>query len=206
MVTNARIATWLMTLQGRDVEARYNYKSSLRKGLAACQNFSTVTLYTSAEPKEPPQPQLTNHRYFEENVCEGIPTAYVNGCSYNHKGNLQAGVGVVWLNNDPCQPQQLKLGPQSSQYAEIAAILITLQLAASHNIKELLICTDSNYARLSFTCHLAGWKRNGFKTANNKHQELFQASDAIVTEHDMIVYWKKSLRSFTSTRTRQRLK
>ncbi len=101
---------------------------------------------------------------------------------------------MVWLKNDPCRQQQLKLGHQSSQYAEIAAILITLQLAASHNIKELLICTDSNYACLSFTCHLTGWKRNGFKTANNKpvkHQELFQASDAIVTEHDMIVYWKK---------------
>ncbi len=123
-----------------------------------------------------------------------MPTAYVDGCSYNHKGNLQAGAGVVWLNNDPCPPQQFNLGPRSSQYAEIAAILITLQMAASHNIKELLICTDSNYARLSFTCHLAGWKQNGFKTANNKpvkHQELFQAGDAIVTEHDIIVYWKK---------------
>ncbi len=42
--------------------------------------------------------------------------------------------------------------------------------------------------------HLTGWKRNGFKTANNKpvkHQELFQASDSIVTEHDTIVYWKE---------------
>ncbi len=101
-------------------------------------------------------------------MCEGMPTAYVDGCSYNHKGNLQAGAGVVWLNNDPCPPHQFNLGPRSSQYAEIAAILITLQMAASHNIKELLICTDSNYARLSFTCHLAGWKQNGFKTANNK--------------------------------------
>ncbi len=157
-MTNARIATWLMMLQGRDVEARYaqNYKSSLENRLAACQNCSTDTLYTSAEPKEPPQPQLTNHRYFEENVCEGMPTAYVNGCFYNHKGNLQAGAGVVWLNNDLCPPQQFNLGPRSSQYAEIEAILITLQMAASHNIKELLICTDSNYARLSFTCHLTG--------------------------------------------------
>ncbi len=53
VVTNARIATWLMTLQGRDVEARYaqNYKSSLGNGLAACQNCSTDTLDTSAEPK-----------------------------------------------------------------------------------------------------------------------------------------------------------
>ncbi len=137
VVTNARIATWLMTLQGQDVEERYaqNYKSSLGNGLAACQNCSTDTLYTSAKPKEPPQPQLTNHMYFEENVCKGMPTAYVDGCSYNRKGNLKAGAGVVWLNNDPCQPQQLKLGPQSSQYAEITAILITLQLAASQNIK-----------------------------------------------------------------------
>ncbi len=138
VVTNARIATWLMTLQGWDVEARYaqNYKSSLGNGLAACQNCSTDTLHTPAEPKEPPQPQPTNHRYFEENVCEGMPTAYVDGCSYNHKGNLQAGAGVVWLNNNPCPPQQFNLGPRSSQYAEIAAILITLQMAASHNIKE----------------------------------------------------------------------
>ncbi len=112
-MTNERIATWLMTLQGRDVEARYaqNYKSSLGNGLAACQNCSTDTLYTSAELKEPPQPQLTNHRYFEENVCEGMPTAYVDGCSYNRKGILQAGAGVVWLNNDPCPPQQLKIRP-----------------------------------------------------------------------------------------------
>ncbi len=196
VVTNARIATWLMTLQGRDVEARYaqNYKSSLGNGLAACQNCSTDTLDTSAAPKELPRPQATNHRYFEENVCTGMPTAYVDGCSYNREGKLQAGAGVVWLNNDPCPPQQLKLGPQSSQYAEIAATLITLQLAATQKIRELLICTDSNYARLSFICHLTGRKRNGFKTANNKpvkHQELFQASDAIVTEHNMVVYWKK---------------
>ncbi len=144
VVTNARIATWLMTLQGRDVEARYaqNYKSSLGNGLVACQNCSTDTLDTSAEPKELPRPQATNHRYFEENVCTGMPTAYVDGCSYNREGKLQAGAGVVWLNNDPCPPQQLKLGPQSSQYAEIAAILITLQLAATHKIREhILSCT-----------------------------------------------------------------
>ncbi len=115
VVTNARIATWLKTLQGRDVKERYaqNYKSSLGNGLAACQNCSIDMLYTSAEPKEPPQPQMSNHRYFEENVCEGMPTVYVDGCSYNRKGNLQAGAGMVWLNNDPCPLQQRKLGPQS---------------------------------------------------------------------------------------------
>ncbi len=124
VVTNASIATCLMTLQGGDVEARYaqNYKSSLGNGLEACQNCSTDMLYTPKEPKEPPQPQLTNHSYFEENLCEGMPTAYVDCCSYNNKGNLKAGAGVVCLNNNPCPLQQFNL---VSQYSEVAVILIT---------------------------------------------------------------------------------
>ncbi len=70
-------------------------QSGLGNRLAACQQCSMDTLYISAEPKEPPQPQLKNLMYFVENVCEGMPTAYVDGCSYNHKGNLQVGVGMV---------------------------------------------------------------------------------------------------------------
>ncbi|KAL1270904.1 hypothetical protein QQF64_029920 [Cirrhinus molitorella] len=196
VVTNARIATWLMTLQGRNVEARYaqNHKSALGNGLAACQSCSDDLPMMVAEAEDPSPQPLTCHRYFEEGVCQGMPTAYVDGCSYNHNGILKAGAGVLWLNDQPCPPQRFKLGAQSSQYAEIAAILITLQMASNHNIRDLLICTDSNYARLSFTCHLPNWKQNGFKTANNKsvkHQHLFQACDNITTKHDMTIYWKK---------------
>ncbi|KAL1268859.1 hypothetical protein QQF64_034222 [Cirrhinus molitorella] len=197
VVTNARIATWLMAFQGRDIEARYaqNHRSALGNGLAACQNCSGDTPTTTLEPEEPQLlQQPTFHRYFEENVCQGMPTAYVDGCSYNHQSNLKAGAGVLWVDNNPCPPQHFKLGPQSSQYAEVAAVLITLQTAATHNIKELLICTDSNYARLSFTCHLPNWIQNGYRTANNKpvkHQHLFRACDTVTREHDMLVYWKK---------------
>ncbi|RXN36126.1 NYNRIN-like protein [Labeo rohita] len=196
VVTNARIATWLMALQGRNVEARYaqNYKSALGNGLAACQSCSDDTPTVIVQAETPPDLPLTCHRYFEESVCQGMPTAYVDGCSYNHEGLLKAGAGVLWLNDRPCPPQHFKLGPQSSQYAEVAAILITLQIASAHNIRDLLICTDSNYARLSFTCHLPNWKQNGFKTANNKpvkHQHLFQICDDLTSKHDMIIYWKK---------------
>ncbi|KAG1941678.1 retrotransposable element [Pimephales promelas] len=194
VVTNSRIATWLMALQGRNVEARYaqNHKSALGNGLAACQNCSDNVPPATAHVEEPQQ--QTCHRYFEENACQGMPTAYVDGCSYNQEGARQAGAGVLWVNDLPCPPQHFKLGPQSSQYAEVAAILITLQIASAHNIRELLICTDSNYARLSFTCHLPSWKQNGFKTSNGKpvtHQNLFQACDNLTRQHDMIVYWKK---------------
>ncbi|XDV18313.1 hypothetical protein PO909_024028 [Leuciscus waleckii] len=196
VVTNSRIATWLMALQGRNVEARYaqNHKSALGNGLAACQNCSDNSPAATLNTPEPQEPPLTCHRYFDKNACESMPTAYVDGCSYNSEGILKAGAGVLWVNDHPCPPQHFKLGPKSSQYAEIAAILIALQIAASNNIKEILICTDSNYARLSFVCHLQTWKQNGFKTANNKpvkHQHLFQECDNITTTHDLAVYWKK---------------
>uniref|UniRef100_A0A9J7ZNY9 Gypsy retrotransposon integrase-like protein 1 n=1 Tax=Cyprinus carpio carpio TaxID=630221 RepID=A0A9J7ZNY9_CYPCA len=196
VVTNSRIATWLMALQGRNVEARYaqNYKSALGNGPAACQNCSDNTPAEAMGVQEPQQQQPTCHRYFEENACQGMLTAYVDGCSYNHDGILKAGAGVLWVNDQPCPPQHFKLGPQSSQYAEIAAILITLQIASAHDTREILICTDSNYARLSFVCHLPGWKQNSFKTANNKpvkHQHLFQECDNITKTHNITVYWKK---------------
>lgn len=121
-------------------------------------------------------------------------TAYVDGCSYNHNGTLKAGAGVVWLNDRPCQPQMFRHGQNTSQFAELAAILIALETAAQHRITQLLICTDSNYARLSFMCHLPIWKDNGFCISNNKPvklKDLILACNNIVTANDMHVYWKK---------------
>lgn len=196
VVTNARIASWLMALQSFDMEVRYaqNKKSPLGTELAACQRC-TETVPVQPTPPGEPQP-ITNphHQYFDPNVCEGMITAYVDGCSFHHETQVRAGAGVVWQQNQPYEPQSFNLGPQSSQYAEIAAVLITLQLAEAKKERNLVICTDSNYARLSFSCHLALWKRNGFLTANNrpvKHKELFLACDHLITSSDMQVYWKK---------------
>ncbi len=73
VVTNARIATWLMTLQGRDVEARYaqNYKSSLGNGLAACQNCSSqVELYCHSA--------TCGYIQWNEMSCLTGPRCYIN--------------------------------------------------------------------------------------------------------------------------------
>ncbi|XDV11234.1 hypothetical protein PO909_000227 [Leuciscus waleckii] len=177
VVTNSRIATWLMALQGRNVEARYaqNHKSALGNGLAACQNCSDNSPAATLNTPEPQEPPLTCHRYFDKNACESMPTAYVDGCSYNSEGILKAGAGVLWVNDHPCPPQHFKLGPKSSQYAEIAAILIALQIAASNNIKEILICTDSNYARLSFY-----WKKvKGHSKLPGQDKDFNDHTDAL---------------------------
>lgn len=73
---------------------------------------------------------------------------------------------MVWLDANPQGSQRFLFGPQTLQCVEIEGILITLQLAAKHSSHTLVICTDSSYAHLSCSCHLASWKLNGFLTAN----------------------------------------
>ncbi|KAF7643479.1 hypothetical protein LDENG_00238730, partial [Lucifuga dentata] len=195
VVTNARVATWLMALQSFDIDVRYaqNHRSPLGDGLARCQQCAD-DIPNNTVVYDPVPPEPTRHNYFDANVCKDMITAYVDGCSFHHQKQTLAGVGLVWVNNSPCEPKKFKLGPQTSQYAEITGVLIALQTAIEHGIKELVICTDSNYARLSFTCHLASWKQNGFLTSNKKpvkHRELFQACDHLVETNNMQVYWKK---------------
>ncbi|MBN3326309.1 NYNRI protein, partial [Atractosteus spatula] len=121
--------------------------------------------------------------------------AYVDGCSFRHEQQVLAGVGVVWQDNTPCGPTRYKLGPKTSQYAEVAGVLITLQQALTNGLKQFVICSDSNYARHSFVfvSHLPYWM-NGMKNAwgkEVKNKELFLASDKLMTEAGMMVYWRK---------------
>lgn len=57
-----------------------------------------------------------------------------------------------------------------------------------------MICSDSNYTRLSFISDLTIWKENGMRNARNKevkNSEIFMVCDGLVTDRGMAVYWKK---------------
>ncbi|CAJ1064733.1 hypothetical protein LDENG_00238730%2C partial [Xyrichtys novacula] len=196
VVTNARVASWLMALQSFDIEVHYtqNRKTPLGMELAACQSYLTDSLDTRSPTCDPEPPELSCHRYFDDNVCKDIITAYVDGCSYHHDTVIRAGVGVIWVDKKPCEPLSFNLGAQTSQYAEVAGILIVLQLAVEHKIHALTICTDSNYARLSFSCHLPLCLTGSLfevKKPLRFHKELFLACDFLTTKHDLQIYWKK---------------
>ncbi|MEQ2167883.1 hypothetical protein GOODEAATRI_008598 [Goodea atripinnis] len=73
----------------------------------------------------------------------------------------------------------------ASQPLKIVAVLISPQQATALDIKQLVICSKSNYLRHSFISHLPVWKENGMKNARNKevkHSELFLAFDHLTTE------------------------
>ena len=196
VVSNSRVAKWMMAFQGRDIEVQYaqNHKMPLGTGLAICQKCTTDENDPGTIVHDLTPPAPTRHHFYEENVCKGMPTVYVDGCSYSKPLPKKAGVGMVWIDDHPITPKSFLLGPQTSQYAEISAVLIALQCAVKHNIQQVVICSDSNYARLSFTSHLPVWRENNFLTAARKpvkHKELFLAADHLVSSNDMHVYWKK---------------
>ena len=52
----------------------------------------------------------------------------------------------------------------------------------------IVLTTDSNYVKNGITQWLAGWKRNGWKTADKKavkNVDLWQALDALVQQHQI---------------------
>ncbi|KAL7383521.1 hypothetical protein ABVT39_012327 [Epinephelus coioides] len=74
-ISNSRIGSWMMVLQGYDVEVKYaqNHKMALGQGLAECQHCNC-----EGQPGSPLLLVTTlalpsNHRYYDENVCQGLP-------------------------------------------------------------------------------------------------------------------------------------
>ena len=182
-----------MALQDYDIEVKYaqNSKMALGKGLANCHHCdedeqSDLISHPTTTPLLP-----SHHRYYEENDCQDLPKAYVYGCSFHHESQLRAGVGIAWVGYNCSNPNLYQLGPKTSQYAEIAAKLIALQQAVKLAIAQLVICSDSNYARHSFISHFPLWKEKGMKNARNKDVKLFLTCDQLVTDKRLPVYWKK---------------
>jgi ribonuclease HI len=59
---------------------------------------------------------------------------------------------------------------------------------------EITLTTDSQYVRKGITEWMAGWKRNGWRTADKKpvkNQDLWQALDAASAVHQMRWCWVK---------------
>lgn len=59
---------------------------------------------------------------------------------------------------------------------------------------DVVVTTDSNYVKDGITKWLAGWKKNGWKTANKKavkNQDLWQQLDEQVSNHHVEWHWVK---------------
>jgi ribonuclease HI len=75
---------------------------------------------------------------------------------------------------------------------ELRAALAALQTLTRPCVVEFH--TDSEYLRQGVTKWLAGWQRNGWKTANKqpvKNRDLWQALDRAIRPHQITWFWVK---------------
>ncbi|XP_069463381.1 ribonuclease H-like [Ambystoma mexicanum] len=137
------------------------------------------------------------HNVYEEDKCQGMPTVYVDVCSYhvdnNGEKDLVAGIGNAWVNDALESSTVYKIGPRSSEVVELMAVHQAILTAVQHQLHKLVIITDTDYIRNGFVEHLVNWKTRGMLCANNKplkHGKLIQNIDDLVTSRGMTIYWK----------------
>ncbi|KAJ3606965.1 hypothetical protein NHX12_026481 [Muraenolepis orangiensis] len=89
---------------------------------------------------------------------------YTDGCcSRNGQKGARAGIGVYWGPNHPLNVADPLGGRQTNQRAEIQAACRALEQAHEHNIKKLVIYTDSKFTINGVTIWVKNWKANGWR-------------------------------------------
>ena len=112
----------------------------------------------------------------------------------NGDGKVVAVIGVWWDLKVGARSQSRSIGEKSSQYAELAAVLLALRQSVSLSIQELIICSDSAYVCNVFLRYLATWKKNALRNAKGqlvKNAFLICAIDKVIHDNRITVYWKK---------------
>ncbi|XP_043791798.1 ribonuclease H1 [Apis laboriosa] len=100
---------------------------------------------------------------------DGYVNVYTDGaCSLNGCKNAQAGIGVWFGDNHPLNISKAVVGRATNNMAEIQAVTVAAKQAKKAGIKNLKINTDSQFLISCINNWMPKWKRNGWKTFNNK--------------------------------------
>ncbi|XP_048582523.1 ribonuclease H1 isoform X2 [Nematostella vectensis] len=126
------------------------------------------------------------------------PVVYTDGCcTRNGFSGAKAGVGVYWGPNHKRNISERLPGRQTNQRAEIVAATMALESAKEMGFTKVEIRTDSKYTINGMTSWIRSWKKNGWKTADNKdvkNLEDFQKLDKLCSEID--VHWGTTIAQY----------
>lgn len=115
---------------------------------------------------------------FTDGACKGNPGPGGWGALLRYKGQEKALKGAE--------------ANTTNNRMELMAAICALQ--SVREPCEITLTTDSQYVRKGVTEWMAGWKRNGWRTADKKpvkNQDLWQALDAAAAIHKMHWRWVK---------------
>jgi ribonuclease HI len=129
------------------------------------------------------------HFYINRCVLKQIEIFTDGAC----KGNPgPGGWGALLRYNG--QEKSLKGGEANTTNNRMELMAAICALQSVREPCEITLTTDSQYVRKGITEWMAGWKRNGWRTADKKpvkNQDLWQALDAASNVHQMRWCWVK---------------
>lgn len=117
-------------------------------------------------------------------------TIYTDGACSGNPG--PGGWGVLLLYGEARRVLQGGEAETTNNRMELMAAIMALETLTRPCQVDLW--TDSQYVRQGITEWLAGWKRNGWKTAARKpvkNDDLWQRLDAAQARHDVAWHWVK---------------
>mmetsp|Transcript_4784 Transcript_4784/g.10218 ORF Transcript_4784/g.10218 Transcript_4784/m.10218 type:complete len:306 (-) Transcript_4784:595-1512(-) len=134
-----------------------------------------------------------NNSNTNTNQLHGEPTnavrhIYTDGaCSQNGKRGARAGVGVYFGDEsfEKDISERLEGTVMTNNRAELTAVIRALEAIQRHEWKDeerVVVWTDSKYTRSGVEEWVAGWKRNGWKTASGgdvKNKDLWVRLDEL---------------------------
>ena len=122
-----------------------------------------------------------------ENVVERV-VIYTDGAC---KGNPGPGGWGAWLRWGEHEKELFGGEPATTNNRmELTAVIESLRLLKRRT--PVAIYTDSNYVKDGITSWIHGWKKRGWRTADNKpvkNIELWQLLDGLVASHAVEWHW-----------------
>jgi ribonuclease HI len=131
-------------------------------------------------------------------------TIYTDGACSGNPG--PGGWGVLLLYGEARRVLQGGEADTTNNRMELMAAIMALETLTRPCQVDLW--TDSQYVRQGITEWLAGWKRNGWKTATRKpvkNDDLWQRLDAAQARHDVAWHWVKGHAGHTENEEVDRL-
>ncbi len=115
---------------------------------------------------------------FTDGACKGNPGPGGWGCLLSYKGT----------------EKELCGGEKETTNNRMELMAVIKGLEALKRATRVRIVTDSQYVKNGITQWIAGWKRNGWKTAAKKpvkNRDLWEALDAQIANHQVEWQWVK---------------
>jgi ribonuclease HI len=117
-------------------------------------------------------------------------TIYTDGAC---KGNPGPGGWGAWLKS-AAHEKELWGGEKLTTNNRMELTAVIEALTALRRTSSVALHTDSEYVRQGITTWIHGWKRRGWKTADNKpvkNIDLWQRLDALAALHHIEWHWVK---------------